>query len=78
MNRAYKEYSGLWIRTGDGSHVCAVCGERIPHVVVSSSDFDHLYPKCEEIDLTDFCPNCGAYMRQKLRILDDGMVRIDN
>lgn len=61
---------GRWIRNDLGETYCSECNNRIPFV--ECFDF---YPDCcmddddmqwnEEIDKTNYCPNCGAKMDAK-------------
>ena len=47
---------GEWIVNNYGEHICSNCG----HYALSDEISDNEY----KVVLSDFCPNCGADMRQ--------------
>ena len=55
---------GKWIKDKYGRTCCSVCYNDIPYVVVSPATYDDPYVDYEEIEPTDYCPHCGAYMRE--------------
>lgn len=60
--------TGKWIKMlsdVDGIYwTCSECGETIPRVPHFDPQFD-LFPRLESIEKTNFCPNCGADMREE-------------
>ena len=59
---------GEWIKMSDADGVyytCGECGEDIPRVSHYDPQFD-LFPRLESIEKTNFCPNCGADMREEI------------
>ena len=57
---------GKWIKMSDADGVywaCSECGEDIPRVSHFDPRFD-LFPRLESIDMTNYCPNCGAPMER--------------
>lgn len=58
---------GQWIKAKDLSgeyYYCSNCKEELPRVATESATWDNPYPTEYSIDTTDFCPHCGADMRQ--------------
>lgn len=49
-----------WVENDLFEHRCTNCGNRIPFYHCYSDESDDEWD--EEIDLTKFCPNCGAMM----------------
>ena len=57
---------GKWIKMSDADgdyYCCDQCGEELPRYMTEIPSWDRPYPHKQSIDKTDFCPNCGAYMR---------------
>lgn len=64
---------GKWIKMSDADGVywaCSECGEDIPRVPHYEPQFD-LFPRLKSIEKTNFCPNCGADMRNAVEIARD-------
>ena len=51
-----------WMVDEDGDICCAACHEELPYVITSRPTFDAPYPRKNYIDITPYCPNCGARM----------------
>ena len=65
--------TGRWIKMSDVDgiyYACSECGEDIPRVSHYDPQFD-LFPRLESIEKTNFCPNCGADMRNAVEIARD-------
>ena len=59
---------GKWIKMSDADgdyYVCNQCGEELPRYTTESPTWDIPYPPKYSIDKTNFCPNCGADMRNE-------------
>lgn len=57
--------TGKWVKMSDADGIywaCNECGEDIPRISHYNPQFD-LFPRLESIGRTNYCPNCGAYMR---------------
>ena len=58
---------GRWIKMSDADgdyYVCDQCSEELPRYTTKSPTWDIPYPTKYSIDKTNFCPNCGADMRE--------------
>lgn len=58
---------GKWVKMQDADGVywaCSECGEDLPRVSDFDPQFD-LFPRLKSIDKTNFCPSCGADMREE-------------
>lgn len=58
---------GKWIKRQDVDGVywtCSECGGALPRESHFDPQFD-LFPRLESIEKTDFCPSCGADMREE-------------
>ena len=53
--------NGRWIVDDLGRTHCSICRKRLPTVKQYYADCDDLEEETE-IDVTPFCPNCGAKM----------------
>ena len=67
MDDVVVQKKGKWIKRSDTDDIywsCSECGEDIPRVSHFDPQFD-LFPRLESIEKTNFCPNCGADMREE-------------
>jgi hypothetical protein len=58
---------GRWIRMSDADgdyYCCDQCGGELPRYITEIPSWDRPYPHKQSIYKTDFCPNCGADMRE--------------
>lgn len=65
--------TGQWIKMSDADgtyYACSECGEDLPRVSHYDPQFD-LFTRLESIEKTNFCPNCGADMRNAVEIARD-------
>lgn len=59
---------GRWVSMSDidgDYYCCSQCGEELPRYSLSTPTWDDPYTYLQSIDETNFCPNCGADMRQR-------------
>ena len=61
------ERKGKWIKMSDADgeyFACSVCGGELQRILLSKPTWDKPYPDMVSCDPTDFCPNCGADLRE--------------
>lgn len=59
---------GRWISMSDidgDYYCCSQCGGELPRYSLSTPTWDDPYTYLQSIDETNFCPNCGADMREE-------------
>lgn len=64
--RCEERKAGEWIKMSDCDGIywaCSECGEDIPRAPHYNPQFD-LFPRLKSIEKTNYCPNCGADMRE--------------
>lgn len=56
----------LYASDSDGEHYyCSRCEGELPRYSLKAVTWDNPYPQMQSIDKTDYCPRCGADMRQR-------------
>ena len=56
----------LYASDSDGEHYyCSRCEGELPRYSLKAVTWDNPYPHMQSIDKTDYCPRCGADMRQR-------------
>lgn len=56
---------GKWIIMSDSDGIyycCSLCGEDLPRVIIEFNPQFDLFPRVKSIDMTKYCPHCGAKM----------------
>lgn len=61
----WKKTYGDYPYTGKFSTTCSACNADLPCVAVTCPTYDKPYGVYEEIDRTNYCPNCGARMDEE-------------
>lgn len=61
---------GKWITYFNGYAFecrCSECKNRIPAIIVKTTNSENLCCEVEEVNRTDYCPNCGAKMDEEAK-----------
>ena len=67
-NPTIEPRKGKWIKMSDADgdyYVCDQCGEELPRYTTEPATWDNPYPPKYSVDKTNFCPHCGADMRER-------------
>ena len=60
--------TGRWIKMSDADgeyYACSECGDELPRYAITKPTWDHPFSDYRSIEKTDFCPSCGADLRER-------------